>query len=617
VSEKLDWVFEGVDKMTGPLGGMTTGLVKFSFGLNQAHEALSTLIEGMAKIGEMGFEAGKFALEALSFKEKTLIGYETILQSKEEAAGLFQQAVKMADFTPFSAANVAGQFSDLLSQGFEKKEVPIVFQGIADIGSMGRTEAEGQRMVDAVTMHFGRMMQNVNDDGVAMADNKDLKMMFMMMRGSGIKPNNFWENLGKDLGVSAVQAHKLVDAGLVPAKKAMEALLDTTTQLGGKAGPGFIAVKMGSQTLDGLWISLKSRAEELFLMMGGGSVDSVKGMDVLKAAMQNVADLFNNQTPRAQAFIGALEGMLGGALAGLFGGTATGMKGMEAGLDRLTAWINKQDWVGIFTTIRGVAVNTFKVLWGIFDGVTTALTPLTWMFGRFTALLGASGTGDTLKYIGWALGFVFGAAAVAAVAIAAIFFPITAATLALLGIGAAVMALMDVDWSWGAITGGLTEMVNALFSWVGHFIGLGDNLGDGMVQGLVSGIKNGAGWLWGEVTSMAAGVRDAFKKALGIHSPSTVFAELGGFTAEGFQMGVEGGTAEANAAVSKLAAPPDGAAGGGAGLAGRVEVTFGERSIVIDARGMDGEMLARKLADLLPTQIVMALEGMAMEGGAL
>lgn len=63
--------------------------------------------------------------------------------------------------------------------------------------------------------------------------------------------------------------------------------------------------------------------------------------------------------------------------------------------------------------------------------------------------------------------------------------------------------------------------------------------GNNIVTGIWEGIKGMGAWLMEQVKGFFSGVVDGVKNFLGIHSPSTVFAELGGFTVEGFALGME------------------------------------------------------------------------------
>lgn len=111
-----------------------------------------------------------------------------------------------------------------------------------------------------------------------------------------------------------------------------------------------------------------------------------------------------------------------------------------------------------------------------------------------------------------------------------------------------------------AVSGGLTGVGQLILNWspLGLFYSafagvmgyLGVELpgkftefGGMLMQGLVNGIKNMAGAVKGAVVGAADSSIGWFKEKLGIHSPSRVFAELGGFTMAGLAQGIAGGEA--------------------------------------------------------------------------
>lgn len=88
--------------------------------------------------------------------------------------------------------------------------------------------------------------------------------------------------------------------------------------------------------------------------------------------------------------------------------------------------------------------------------------------------------------------------------------------------------------------------------------------GANIVQGLANGIRSAIGWVTDAVASVASGAIAAFKGLLGIHSPSRVFAELGGFTMAGLGEGLTRGQDGPLQAVQTVAARLTGI---GAGIA--------------------------------------------------
>ena len=61
--------------------------------------------------------------------------------------------------------------------------------------------------------------------------------------------------------------------------------------------------------------------------------------------------------------------------------------------------------------------------------------------------------------------------------------------------------------------------------------------GGNLLHGLWEGISGAASWLWEQVSGWASGLVNGIKNFFGIHSPSTVFAEIGGNMADGVGVG--------------------------------------------------------------------------------
>ena len=81
----------------------------------------------------------------------------------------------------------------------------------------------------------------------------------------------------------------------------------------------------------------------------------------------------------------------------------------------------------------------------------------------------------------------------------------------------------------------IAGIVNAFGSLMGKIVELGGNL----LKGIWEGIKNAGAWLWEKISGFFGGIVDKVKGFFGIHSPSKVFADIGGNTMEGFAAGVE------------------------------------------------------------------------------
>lgn len=87
----------------------------------------------------------------------------------------------------------------------------------------------------------------------------------------------------------------------------------------------------------------------------------------------------------------------------------------------------------------------------------------------------------------------------------------------------------------GAGSSIIGNLINSVSSAVSGFFDIGRNI----VSGMWNGIASMGAWLSEKVSGFFSGIVAGAKKVLDIHSPSRVFKEIGGFTAEGFGLGFE------------------------------------------------------------------------------
>lgn len=81
------------------------------------------------------------------------------------------------------------------------------------------------------------------------------------------------------------------------------------------------------------------------------------------------------------------------------------------------------------------------------------------------------------------------------------------------------------------------QIVSGIVSAFGSLGGEMVNAGANLLHGLWEGISSAASWLWDKVTGWASSLVDGIKGFFGIHSPSTVFAEIGTNMGEGVGVG--------------------------------------------------------------------------------
>ena len=73
----------------------------------------------------------------------------------------------------------------------------------------------------------------------------------------------------------------------------------------------------------------------------------------------------------------------------------------------------------------------------------------------------------------------------------------------------------------------LPQIINAIVNGIGALMGSVVQVGVNIVSGIWEGISSAADWLTDKVTGFFSGIVDGVKDFLGIHSPSTVFADMG------------------------------------------------------------------------------------------
>lgn len=95
-----------------------------------------------------------------------------------------------------------------------------------------------------------------------------------------------------------------------------------------------------------------------------------------------------------------------------------------------------------------------------------------------------------------------------------------------------VKAGIGKAWDW------VKEKASNLWSGVKGLVGGAINVGKNVVGGLWNGIKGVAGGLWNGIKGIGRGIINGFKSIFGIHSPSTVFAGIGGYLMEGLANGI-------------------------------------------------------------------------------
>ena len=104
------------------------------------------------------------------------------------------------------------------------------------------------------------------------------------------------------------------------------------------------------------------------------------------------------------------------------------------------------------------------------------------------------------------------------------------------------------------LSGAAKEVVNTLYNGVKQLPQTMLNLGRQMIQGLINGIRGMIAGVKDNIAEVASGAVSTLKNILGIHSPSTVFKEIGVNLMQGLSIGMKDGSGEVMETVDDLAA---------------------------------------------------------------
>jgi TP901 family phage tail tape measure protein len=211
---------------------------------------------------------------------------------------------------------------------------------------------------------------------------------------------------------------------------------------------------------------------------------------------------------------------------------------------RMGAWARENPRLaGGLMKFAAIMAIVMTVIGGLLVVLGALMAPIGAIAFAFTAVGGAA-LATIATFAGVAIGIV---AAITAVAVAVYTYwePIKGFFAGLwdqvrqaFAGGLAGVAALVLNWS---PLGLFYSAFAAVLQWFGidmpaRFTEFGSNL----IAGLVNGITSGIGAVQAAITNVASSTVGWFKEKLGIHSPSRVFGELGGFITQGAAIGMDG-----------------------------------------------------------------------------
>src|SRR3990172_2157291 len=168
----------------------------------------------IAKGALIGFAGAALAGVAASVKlgmsmEQTRMSFKTMLGSAEAASKHLEELRAFAAKTPFQFTDLVTASRRLQAFGFEAEKIIPMLRDIGDaVAAMGG----GSEMIDRVTLALGQMSAKGNVSAQEM----------LQLTEAGIPA---WRFLSEAIGVSTAEVQKMAEKGLIPADKAIQAVL--------------------------------------------------------------------------------------------------------------------------------------------------------------------------------------------------------------------------------------------------------------------------------------------------------------------------------------------------------------------------------------------------------
>lgn len=523
--ESLGKMDDELNKVGMSLGGVVAGgAAAASVAMLALAAAVTAVVVGLASLAVKAATAfTKFAVSTLSFRENTLIAFETILKSKEAASDLYKAATQFASATPFTTEQIMGAYQKLLVAGFKKDELATMMNAVGDVSAMkGFDPAVMNEMITgfAKLRGMGKLSMEV----------------LQMSAFEGIQANVI-AKLAEERGKTADEIREMISAGKIDAASAEKAILDVikNTYSGGKLGG---AMEKFSATWTGLWSTLASRGSDLFNAaannVGGGLA---KYFEAIKGFVKWLGEALNPESASGQRVVAIID-RVGGMLARLFG--------MDTKGDGMTKMFG-----GILTVIETLLPYFESFMKGFGDGFRESFGPLGNVLKQLT---GKPDTVSALAKAFEALGRAFGT--LGGVIAYGLEF------IVLLSILSQVGSKLEVAFgaAWDAIWEKPKAALETLWTMISSFslADAGASIGRSLIDGLIAGIAGGVSAAAGAASGAASAVIAAASgpKGFDAHSPSKKLEELGGFASEGLAKGITGKAPLATSAVSDMVSPP-------------------------------------------------------------
>lgn len=525
--------------------------------------------------------------------------------ASEEMAALREQARQLGASTQFTAGQAAEAQGFLAMAGFKAESIQAAMPGMLDLAKAGDSGlAETADIASNILTGFNLQASETGRLGDVLVGTFTRSNTNLQMLGETMKyAAPVAASVGQDIETVAAMAGKLGDAGIQGSMggTALRAILNRLSAPPKAAADALKTLGISAVDAQGNLRDMPTVLQEIYektknmgdadragLLKGIAGEEAVAGLQVLvkqagSGALQEFVSTLKNTEGEASATAKTMADNLRGDLSAM--GSAWEDLGIQlqeqqnGPMREITQTIT-----GIIGGVKGwiaenpkLAANIVKTAAGVgilmagMGGLTLAIASILGPFAMLRygmTLFGIKGAGlaGTLFNLGkTALPLV--ATGLRLVAAAAMANPVGVL------IGALVLGatLLIANWGrvapfflglWAEIKQGFAGGIGGIAATILNFSPLGlfyrafagvlgwfgvelpgkfSEFGGNLVQGLINGFTSMFPNLTASIGGMAESVIGTFKNLLGIHSPSRVFAELGGHTMDGLAVGLEQG----------------------------------------------------------------------------
>ncbi len=266
--------------------------------------ALGGLARGGMNIGGGIFGAG---IRAASFKQSTMLGLSNMLRSPDLAQRLFAEAQQFADITPFGTEETVGWYRQLTpffgTKGLGSKSGTLIKRVLSGLGDLAAQSANPQQAMDSIMLQVTQMLSQGRLLGTELRP---------ILQTGVIDKQSIYRELAKKRGISLTEALSTKWEGQFGAGEALAAILRVSQE---RYGKGTLGGGMGpaSETLQGIWSTVKSRP---FALMQ--DIYQTGGFKAMEQALRNLRDVLDPRSESGKRIKANIEQLFDKTLGGVF-----------------------------------------------------------------------------------------------------------------------------------------------------------------------------------------------------------------------------------------------------------------------------------------------------------